>query len=103
MLGLGILTSYCLGAVLYWRIVAIIPPIVNLLLILALWRIPESPLWLLSHRGTEECREALQWLRYSMVYFILLSIVMFLGELRMSVWRSVRYRRQRNNKIMDSL
>jgi len=63
MLGLGILASYCLGAVLYWRFVAIIPPIIYLLLVLALWRNPESPLWLLSHRGTEDCREALEWLR----------------------------------------
>ena len=64
MIGLGILTTYCLGAVLYWRFVAIIPPLLYLLLFLALWRIPESPLWLLSHRGTEDCREALEWLRY---------------------------------------
>ena len=72
MIGLGILTTYCLGAVLYWRFVAIIPPLLYLVLFLALWRIPESPLWLLSHRGTEDCREALQWLRYFMVYIIVL-------------------------------
>ena len=70
MLGLGILASYCLGAFLYWRFVAIIPPIINLLLIIALWRTPESPLWLLSHRGQEDCREALQWLRYLYLVFI---------------------------------
>ena len=72
MLGLGILASYCLGAVLYWRFVSIIPPLLYLLLVIALWRLPESPLWLLSHRGTEDCREALQWLRYLMVYIIVL-------------------------------
>ena len=65
ILSLGILTTYCLGALLYWRFVSIIPPFINFLLFLALWRIPESPLWLLSNRGTEDCREALQWLRYS--------------------------------------
>ena len=62
-LSLGILTTYCLGALLYWRIVSIIPTFINFILFLALWRIPESPLWLLSHRGTEDCREVLQWLR----------------------------------------
>ena len=63
MIGLGILTTYCLGAVLYWRFVSIIPPVLYLVLFLLLWRVPESPLWLLSHRGPEDCREALQWLR----------------------------------------
>ena len=64
MFGLGILTAYCLGAVLYWRFVSIPPPLLYLLIVLALLLIPESPLWLLSHRGPEDCREALQWLRY---------------------------------------
>ena len=62
-LSLGILTTYCIGAIFYWMIVSIIPPFINFILFLALWRIPESPLWLLSHRGREDCREALQWLR----------------------------------------
>ena len=61
--GSGILLSYSLGALLYWRLVSGLPPLLYLLLALALWRIPESPLWLLSHRGTEHCTEALQWLR----------------------------------------
>ena len=63
-LSLGILTTYCIGAIFYWRFVSIIPPFINFILFLALWRIPESPLWLLSNRGTEDCRQALQWLRY---------------------------------------
>ena len=68
MVGLGILTTYCLGALLYWRIVSTIPPLLYLLLFLTLCRIPESPLWLLSHGGPEDCREALQWLRYGGSY-----------------------------------
>ena len=63
MIGLGILTTYCLGAVLYWRFVSIIPPILYLVLFISLCWLPESPLWLLTHRGLEDCRKALQWLR----------------------------------------
>ena len=63
MVGLGILTTYCLGALLYWRFVSAVPPLLYLVLFLTLYRVPESPLWLLSHRGTEDCRLALQWLR----------------------------------------
>ena len=72
MYSLGVLTTYILGAGLYWRFVSTIPPVLYLLLFATLWRIPESPLWLLSHRGTEDCREALQWLRYFMVPIIVL-------------------------------
>ena len=60
----GVLTTYCLGAILYWRLVSSVPPLLYLLLFSLLWRIPESPLWLLSHRGTEVATVALQWLRY---------------------------------------
>ena len=63
MIGLGILASYCLGALLYWRLVSVVPPLLYLLQLLLLWRVPESPLWLLSHRGPEHCTQSLQWLR----------------------------------------
>ena len=65
---LGVLITCCLGSLLHWRIVALIPPLLYLLLFLSLWRIPESPLWLLSHRGKEQCRDALVWLRYVTVH-----------------------------------
>ena len=81
MYSLGVLTTYILGAGLYWRFVSTIPPLLYLLLFLTLWRLPESPLWLLSHRGIEDCREALQWLRY-LVYIILLILVMVSSLLR---------------------
>ena len=51
MLGLGILISYTLGSLLYWRIASIFPPLLYLLLFTVLWRIPESPLWLLRSAG----------------------------------------------------
>ena len=50
MLGLGILLCYCVGAGLYWRYVAALPPVLYLLLAAGLSRLPESPLWLLGHR-----------------------------------------------------
>ena len=64
MSSLGVLVIYCLGAPLYWRYVSSVPAVLYLLLLLALYRIPESPLWLLTHRGADQCREALVWLRY---------------------------------------
>ena len=63
MLGLGILTCYSLGSGLYWRYVSSLPPLLSLLLFCALTRVPESPLWLLGHRGQEEAVRSLSWLR----------------------------------------
>ena len=65
MIGLGILLSYCLGASLYWRIVSCLPPLLYTVLACGLFRIPESPIWLLAHKGPEEARQSLQWLRDS--------------------------------------
>ena len=63
MVGLGILLCYCLGAGLYWRYVALLPPLLYVSLALGLLLVPESPLWLLGHRGRQEAEEALKWLR----------------------------------------
>ena len=65
MLGLGILSCYCLGSLLYWRYVASIPPPLYLLLFCGLSRVPESPLWLLGHRGSKAAGQSLAWLRNS--------------------------------------
>lgn len=65
MFGIGILLSYCMGAVLYWRYSAAIPCLLYLFLFIGLFRIPESPIWLLGHKGREDARKALQWLRNS--------------------------------------
>ena len=65
MVGIGILISYSLGAGLYWRYVACFPPMFYGLLILGLHLVPESPIWLLSHKGIKEAKEALVWLRAS--------------------------------------
>ena len=63
MVGIGILFCYCLGAGLYWRYVAVIPPMIYIAVVFILQFIPESPIWLLGHKGEDEAREALQWLR----------------------------------------
>ena len=64
MVGIGILLVYILGAFLDWRIVASVPTILMYtILCVALIFIPESPVWLLGHRGVEEGKDALQWLR----------------------------------------
>lgn len=63
MVGFGILLCYSLGIGLYWRYVATVPPILYILLAIGLCLIPESPIWLLGHKGESEAREALQWIR----------------------------------------
>ena len=61
---IGILICYCLGAVLYWRYVAIIVQVFLIVQAMGLPFIPESPIWLLGHRGEKEALDALKWLRY---------------------------------------
>ena len=63
MLGFGVFICYCLGAGLYWRYVSSIPPVLYIFLAAGLFLIPESPIWLLGHRGEEEALDALLWLR----------------------------------------
>ena len=65
MVGLGITLCYSLGAGIYWRLVALLPPLLYLALFSGLLLVPESPLWLLGHRDPEQARGALQWLRDS--------------------------------------
>ena len=63
IIGFGILLCYSLGIELYWRYVASVPPILYIILGIALFLIPESPIWLLGNKGELEARKALQWLR----------------------------------------
>ena len=63
MFGFGILLSYCSGALLYWRYSSAAPCFLYLFLFVGLLKIPESPIWLLGHKGRGEARKALQWLR----------------------------------------
>ena len=56
MVGIGILITYSLGAGLYWRYVACVPTVLYGILILGLLLVPESPIWLLGHRGREEAK-----------------------------------------------
>ena len=60
----GTLICYCLGAALHWRYVAIIVPVFLIIQAVGLPFIPESPIWLLGHRGEKEALDALKWLRY---------------------------------------
>ena len=48
----------------YWRYVAIIVPSFLIIQAVGLPFIPESPIWLLGHKGEKEAIEALKWLRY---------------------------------------
>ena len=48
---------------LYWRYVAIIAPFLYIIQAVGLPFIPESPIWLLGHKGEKETIEALKWLR----------------------------------------
>ena len=61
--GFGILFCYSLGIELSWRYVACVPPVLYIVVTIALFFIPESPIWLLGHKGEQEARTALQWLR----------------------------------------
>ena len=63
MIGFGILLCYSLGAVLHWRYVACAPPAIYIFLAFSLCFVPESPIWLLTHKGETLASEALKWLR----------------------------------------
>jgi len=65
MVGVGILLIYSLGSVLYWRYVACVPPVLYLFMILGLLLVPESPIWLISHKGKAEAKKSLILLRAS--------------------------------------
>ena len=63
MVGIGVLLCYCLGYGFYWRIVAAVPACLYLIIFVAFYPIPESPIWNLSHKGELEGSKALEWLR----------------------------------------
>ena len=65
MVGIGIFFSYVLGSFLYWRLVSSLPTVLGYILLgTGLISVPESPIWLLSHRGVDQARQSLLWLRY---------------------------------------
>ena len=65
MSGIGVLICYSLGAGLHWRYVALFPTLLYSCMIIGLLIVPESPLWLLTHRTEEDAVKALHWLRAS--------------------------------------
>ncbi|XP_046388740.1 facilitated trehalose transporter Tret1-like isoform X2 [Ischnura elegans] len=58
---LGILMAYVLGWLFSWRTVALVPAAWNLICLIALATIPESPVWLVAHERFEEARRAIYW------------------------------------------
>ncbi|XP_071454724.1 facilitated trehalose transporter Tret1-like [Hetaerina americana] len=58
---LGILMAYVLGWLFSWRTVALVPAAWNLICLIAIATIPESPVWLVSHKRFEEARRAIYW------------------------------------------
>jgi len=65
MVGIGVLLCYALGLGLAWRQICFVVPVLLLINGAFLLPLPESPVWLLGHRGAEEAGLALQWLRGS--------------------------------------
>ena len=61
----GILTVYSFGMALNWSWLAVVGIIMTMVYLLLLLVLPESPTWLVLHRGREEARAALQWLHGS--------------------------------------
>lgn len=59
----GILGVYMLGSWLHWRVVAFLAVSLPLISCLILFFFPESPVWLLRKKKTDEARKALLWLR----------------------------------------
>lgn len=60
---LGILIVYALGSSLHWRTVAWCGNILPSLAALALFLVPETPVWLVRHQNYQRAFEALQFLR----------------------------------------
>jgi facilitated trehalose transporter len=60
---MGILVAYIIGAFVDWWILALILTIFPLMLLTGMIFVPETPIWLISHKREDEARCALQRLR----------------------------------------
>lgn len=60
---LGFTTVYTLGSVTTWRYTSLYCCIVPLCTVVAIYFVPETPMWLLSKGRKEQAMKSLQWLR----------------------------------------
>ena len=63
MVGIGIVSVYCLGGLFKWRTVAYVCSTFPVLVFLYMLLLPESPVWLISKGQCLEALRALTWLR----------------------------------------
>ncbi|KAK2713778.1 facilitated trehalose transporter Tret1-like [Artemia franciscana] len=60
---LGLLASYCLGAYLDWRRLAMVITAAPLMFLIAAFNVPETPSCLILHGREDSAEKSLQWLR----------------------------------------
>ncbi len=62
-LALGILVAYIIGAFVPWQVLAWILGCFPLVMLVGMYFMPETPIWLMAHNRESEARQALQRLR----------------------------------------
>jgi facilitated trehalose transporter len=62
-MALGMLITYIVGALLPWHYLSFFCAAFPVMLLIALFLLPESPVWLMSHGYVDRAAAALEWLR----------------------------------------